>query len=398
MSAAQTIESLQARVREMEAQLSELAEVKATLRDLEAKYKVLVENANDAIFVLQDGKIKFANPCALEIAGLLTEELENSHFSEFLHPEEKEMVLSRHQRRLKGEKVLSMYPLRIVNRRGEVVWVEVNAVRIEWEGAPATLNIIRDITSQKMLAGQYYQLESLTTVRTLAGGIAHGFNNLLMGIQGSVSLLSLSIGKNHPLYENLERIESCVDESSRLVKQLVGFAQCGKFKIETIHLEPLLEEAMTTIRRSTRQIQLRKSFVPDLWPVDADRGQLDQVFLNILVNAMQAITTHGEIEVSAENTTIRQAPRNTAGIGPGRYVRVDVRDNGCGMDETIRKRVFEPFFTTKSVANHRGLGMACAFGIVANHGGTVDVTSIRGKGTSFTVLLPAADRQDESLG
>ncbi len=392
MTNEQTPQSLQAHIRELERQLSELTEVKAELRGLEEKYKVLVENANDAIIVIQDGKVKFANPRSLDISGILAEELQVSHYTDYLHPEEKEKVVRRHKRRLKGEKVLNMYPLRIVNRQGQVVWVEVNAVLIEWEGAPATLNIIRDITSQKMLESQFHQLDNLETVRTLAAGIAHGFNNLLMGIQGSASLLTLSIKKDNPLFENIERVETCVDESAKLVRQLVEFAQCGKYRVETIHLEQVVDEVMATIQRSNKEITIGKACASDLWPVTADKGQIDQVFINILLNAWQAIPAKGEIEISAENTIIHEEPRHASGVGPGRYVKIVVRDSGVGMDETICKRVFEPFFTTKGVANHRGLGMACVFGIVANHNGMIDVTSVKGIGSTFTVLLPAAEK------
>jgi len=386
-----TCEELEARIRLLEHQLVQFADFKKKFRGLEEKYKVLVENANDAIFVRQDGVVRFANPRVLEISGVLADELEKFHFSEYLHPEEKEKVVGRYQQRLRGEKVLNMYPFRMINRQGEVVWVEVNAVLVDWQGRPATLNIVRDITSQKLFENQYFQTDSLTTVRTLAGGLAQGFNNLLMGIQGSASILALSIKKSNRLYENLERIEGCVDEASRLAKQLVGFAQCGKYHVQQLDLNQVVEAAVATHGRSKKKIHIKRDYGSDLWPVEGDKGQIDQVLMTILLNAWQAIMDRGEISIKTRNTTLQEVRSQTQGIQPGKYVKVSVQDSGTGMDETVRNRVFEPFFTTKEVGRSRGLGLACAYGIMANHKGMIGVTSIKGVGSTFSILFPSME-------
>lgn len=386
-----TREELNARIRQLENRLIEFDDVKTALGELEEKYNALVENANDAIFVLQDGRVRLANSRALEIGGVLAEELENIHFAEYLHPEEKEKVLDRYQKRLKGEKVLNMYPFRMINRQGEVVWVEVNAVLIEWQGRPATLNIVRDITSQKLFENQYFQTDSLATVRTLAGGMAHGFNNLLMGIQASASVLALSIDKSDRLYEELERIEGCVDEAAGLAKQLVGFAQCGKYNIRRLDLNRIAEDVVSTLGRSNKKIRINKDYASHLWPVEGDKGQIDQVLMNILLNAWQAITHKGDITIRTRNTTLQEMRVKTRGIRPGKYVKISIRDSGMGMDEMICKRVFEPFFTTKEVGLNRGLGLACAYGIIANHNGMIDVTSAKDIGSTFSILLPAME-------
>ncbi len=383
-----TCDELKARIRQLEDQLVEFDDVKTAHIELKEKYRVLVENANDAIFVLQDGVVRLANSRALEIGGVLAEELDSVHFSEYLHPEEKEKVVGRYRKRLKGEKVLNMYPFRMINRQGEVVWVEVNAVLIEWQGRPATLNIVRDITSQKLFENQYFQTDSLATVRTLAGGLAHGFNNLLMGIQGSASLLALSIDKHDPLYQDLERIETCVDQAAKLAKQLVGFAQCGKYNVRQLDLNQIVEEVVSTLGRGNKQIHIQKDYASDLWPVEGDQRQIDQVLMNILLNAWQAIKIKGVITIKTCNTTLQEVRVQTQGIRPGKYIKISVQDSGMGMDETICKRVFEPFFTTKGAGLNRGLGLACAYGIVANHNGMIDVTSAKNIGTTFSVLLP----------
>ena len=377
------------RIRELEGLTRELESVKEALKAAEEKYRILVENANDAIFVLQDGRVKFANPKALQMAGVLLDELKKSSYTEYLHPEEKNMVMERHEKRLMGEKILNMYPLRIINREGEVVWTEVNAVRIAWENRPATLNIIRDITSQKLVETRFQQTESLATLRTLAGGLAHSFNNLLMGIMGRVSLLQRVTRPEDRQYEHLQGIESCVEEASRLTKQMLGFAQSGKYHVTRVRLDQVVESVMQTFRRSQKEITFQKVCQKGLWPVEADRNQIELVLMNILLNAWQAIHGPGKVVVKIENYELAEGRLRLQNIRSGRCAKLSVRDTGVGMDETVRKRVFEPFFTTKPIGSHRGLGLSAVYGIVANHNGVVDIESIPGSGTTVSIYLPA---------
>ena len=377
------------RIRELEGLTRELESVKEALKAAEEKYRILVENANDAIFVLQDGRVKFANPKALQMAGVLLDELKKSSYTEYLHPEEKNMVMERHEKRLMGEKILNMYPLRIINREGEVVWTEVNAVRIAWENRPATLNIIRDITSQKLVETRFQQTESLATLRTLAGGLAHSFNNLLMGIMGRVSLLQRMARPEDRQYEHLQGIESCVEEASRLTKQMLGFAQSGKYHVTRVRLDQVVESVMQTFRRSQKEITFQKVCQKGLWPVEADRNQIELVLMNVLLNAWQAIHGPGKVVVKIENYELAEDRLRLQNIRSGRCVKLSVRDTGVGMDETVRKRVFEPFFTTKPIGSHRGLGLSAVYGIVANHNGVVDIESIPGSGTTVSIYLPA---------
>ncbi len=374
---------------ELERQNDEVAQLKAALLQAEDKYRVLVENANDAIFVLQDGKIRFANPKALALGGVLADELEKVPFTEYLHPEERETVVQRHEQRLKGEKILSMYPLRIITRRGDTFWAEVNAVRIEWEGRPATLNIIRDITSQKLIEQHYFQTESLTTLRTLSGGMAHSFNNLLMGIQGRVSLLHRAMSLNDGRREHLEGIEACIDEAAKLTKQMLGFAQSGKYAVSRIDLNEVAEAVARTFTRSQKNILLTRDYQAGLWCVEADRNQMEQVVMNLLLNAWQAIPEQGKVVIKTENFELCEGRSPFPEISAGKCVKLSIRDNGAGMEETVRKRVFEPFFTTKGIGQHRGLGLSSVYGIVANHNGMIDIESAPHAGTMVSVYLPA---------
>ncbi len=368
----------------------EVESLRDALRQAEDKYRVLVENANDAIFVLQDGKIRFANPKALALGGVLAEDLEKVPFTEYLHPEERDLVVQRHEQRLKGEKILNMYPLRIITRRGDIFWAEVNAVRIEWEGEPATLNIIRDITSQKLIEQHYFQNESLATLRTLSGGMAHSFNNLLMGIQGRVSLLYRSMGLNDVRRDHLKGIEACVQDAAKLTRQMLGFAQSGKYNVSRVNMNMVVEEMAKTFARSQNEVALVKELDPSLWPTEADCQQMEQVIMNIMLNAWQAIDDKGKVVVKTENFELTEGREPFQDAGSNKCVKISIRDSGSGMDDNTRKRAIEPFFTTKGIGQHRGLGLSSAYGIIANHNGFIDIDSIPGTGTTITVYLPAA--------
>lgn len=383
------IESHQSSHFRPEKETREVSDLKDALRQAEDKYRLLVENANDAIFVLQDGRIRFANPKALALGGVLAEDLEKVPFSDYLHPAERQTVVQRHEKRLKGERILSMYPLRIITRQGDTFWAEVNAVRIEWEGRPATLNIIRDITSQKLFEQHYLQSESLATLRTLSGGMAHSINNLLMGIQGRVSLLYRSAGQADACMEHLQSIEACVDEAAKLTKQMLGFAQSGKFNVTRENMNTVIDAVIASFARGQKQIVLTKAYQADLWAVRVDRQQMEQVVMNILLNAMQAIPEKGEVIIRTENFELSEGRDQFQDVRAGKCVKLTFRDTGIGMDDTVRKRIFEPFFTTKGFGRHRGLGLSSGYGIIANHDGMIDVDSIPGAGTTVRVYLPS---------
>jgi two-component system, cell cycle sensor histidine kinase and response regulator CckA len=381
--------ALEGRIRQLENAAAEAASLREALRQAEAKYRLLVEHANDAIFILQDAKVKYANPKALAMASTVTEELQQAHYTQFLHPEDRAMVVERHEKRLQGEKILNMYPLRIVNNRGETIWTEVNVVVIEWEQRPATLNIIRDISAQKLAEKQLLQAEGISTLRTMAGGLAHSFNNLLMGIQGRSSLLQKHRQQDSEFFHLLEGIEQCVNEAAGLTRQMLGFAQTGKYQVVRLSLNTVVEDIARSVMLNTKSIELNLRLAPDLWLIEADRNQIEQAVMNIVLNARQAMFECGSVTVSTENIEWEEGRGRFHQLPAGRYVKLTVRDTGAGMDDMVRKRAFEPFFTTKGVGEHRGLGLSRVYGIISNHNGWVDIDSMPQAGTTVSVYLPA---------
>ena len=365
---------------------------KPSYAELEAglqKFRTMVENANDSIFVIQDGIVKYANPKALEISGVTPDQLDSQHFTEYLHPEERALVADRHIRRLKGEKLPSVYPIRIKNRHGQIIWAELNSVLIEWEGKPATLNVIREIGGQKLIEENAFQTESLSALRTLAGGLAHSLNNLLMGIQGRVSLLGSLIHPEYKFYEYLQGIEACVGEASRLTKQVEGFAQTGNYVTSSIDLNEVIESVLKGFKHIEKPIALQTGYASRLWQVSADRTQLELVIMNLLLNAWQAISHSGRITIKTENVVLPEARISAHDKHIFNYVKCLISDTGCGITKEDRPRIYEPFFTTKDPAKHRGLGLSSVYGIIKNHNGLIDIESEVNSGTRVSIFIPA---------
>jgi two-component system, cell cycle sensor histidine kinase and response regulator CckA len=251
--------------------------------------------------------------------------------------------------------------------------------------------IARDVTEIKRLEEQFIEAQKLEAIGTLAGGIAHDFNNLLMGILGHTSLLLATEEVADGAAAHLKAIEECTCSASHLTTQLLGFARGGKYEVKTTDLAQLIQTESALFARTRREIRVEAVCSPDLRPVEADRNQIAQVLLNLFVNAWQAMPKGGSLHVNADNVVVDAQRARACGVAPGPYVRVAVRDTGVGMDAETRQRIFEPFFTTRRRDRGTGLGLAAVYGIVRNHMGFITVSSLRDKGTTFEILLPASD-------
>jgi PAS domain S-box-containing protein len=366
-----------------------------SLRVSEERYRLLIENANDFIFVSQDGVIKFCNRKFTSTLGYSEEELKINSFVHFVHPDDRQMVLENQDRRLQGEDIPNVYSFRAVSKSGDVFSMEINAVLIQWEGRPATLNFIRDITEQTKLESQLIQAHKMEAIGTLAGGIAHDFNNLLMGIQGYASLILLDMNSSHPHYERLKGIEDQVRSGTDLTRQILGFARGGNYEVKTTDINEVLRKTSVMFGRTKKEISIHRKYQDNLWTVEVDRGQIEQVLLNLYVNAWQAMPAGGDLYLVTENVVLDEDFVRAYAVRFGRYVKITVTDTGIGMDERTRGRVFEPFFTTKEMGRGTGLGLASAYGIIKGHNGIIDVQSERGQGTTFTIYIPASSREVE---
>lgn len=372
--------------------ISARREAEEALRESEQKYRNLVENASDAIFVTQDGVIKFPNRRMIDVSGYDARTLASLSFVDLIHPDDRPLIAARHQRRLQGEPVNDTVSFRGYDRAGRMMWLELNAVTVEWEGRPAVLNFLRDVSERKRLESEIQQAQRLESLATLAGGVAHEFNNLLMGIMGNTALMRLDLDAAHPHWKRLEDIEHNVHNGAELTKRLLGFARGARFTLAPSDLNRVVQEAVSLFKERYREARLDCRLQADLWPVVMDCGQIGDVLRNLLTNAQESMPEGGNVLVATANVTIGADAAGPRELSPGRYVRVAVSDTGIGMDEAVRGRVFEPFFTTRRMGNGAGLGLAAAYGIVRGHGGLLTVASQQGAGATFEVYLPAEEQ------
>jgi signal transduction histidine kinase/ActR/RegA family two-component response regulator len=242
------------------------------------------------------------------------------------------------------------------------------------------------------LEGKLQQAQRLEAMGTLAGGIAHDFNNILMGIQGYASLMLLDIDTTHPHFEKLKSTEQYVKRGAELTRQLLGFSRGGKYEVSPTNLNELVDKSAQLFGRTKKEISISTNFQADPWIAEVDKGQIEQVLLNLYVNAWQAMPAGGNLYLETHNVFLDEADTKPYGLRSGRYLKITVTDTGVGMDEKTKERIFEPFFTTKGMGRGTGLGLASAYGIVKSHNGIINVASKKGQGTTFNIYLPASDR------
>ncbi|NPU85936.1 MAG: PAS domain S-box protein [Syntrophaceae bacterium] len=505
--------------------ITERKRMEEALRENEEQYRLVVENAEEAISIAQEGRHCFINRRAVEIIGRPREEILDTPFLDYVHPDDRKMIAERYRKRMKDEHVPSVYTFRLLAGNGSVKWIEIHVTPISWLGQPATLNFFNDITDRKQaedalresetryqaffettgatmliveddmtisLANKRFEgltgyrreevegnrkwtefvekedlenmvarhrlrrtnsddveksyefrlrhrdgsvkhilltvglipgtkqsvasliditdqrnadeerrrleerlqhADKMEAIGTLAGGIAHDFNNLLMGIQGYASLTLLDLDPSHPHYERLKRIEEQVQSGTDLTRQLLGFARGGRYEVKPTDMNEIVKKTSSMFGRTKKEIAVHRKYDRKLWSVEAERGQMEQIFMNLYVNAWQAMPGGGEIFLATENVIVDEADAQLLSVIPGKYVKITITDTGTGMDAKTRERIFDPFFTTKAMGRGTGLGLAMVYGIVKGHGGMIHVESEPGLGSTFTILLPASEKE-----
>ncbi|UCG66550.1 MAG: PAS domain S-box protein [Deltaproteobacteria bacterium] len=367
------------------------------LRESEEKYRNLVERANDGIAIVQDNLLKYLNPRLAEIGGYTADEVIDTPFTDYVYPDELPKVVDYCNRRMAGDETVSTYETALRHRDGRKIDVEFNTGIITYQEKPAALAIIRDMTERKRLEAQLQQAQKMEALGTLAGGIAHNFNNLLMGIMGNASLMVSETDFAHPNYEKLKNIEKLVDSGSKLTQQLLGYAREGRYEIIPLSLNQLMKETSDTFCATKKEVRVHRELAENLFPIDADQGQIEQVLLNLYVNAADAMPGGGDLFLKTINVTDKDMKGRPYKPKPGNYVLLTVKDTGTGMDKRTTERVFDPFFSTKGLGKGTGLGLASVYGIIKAHGGYIDVESKKGSGTTFRIYLPAAEKKVEMV-
>jgi CheY-like chemotaxis protein len=233
----------------------------------------------------------------------------------------------------------------------------------------------------------------MEAIGTLAGGIAHDFNNVLMAIQGHTSLMLLNAHPDDSHFDHLTGVEDMVQKGADLTRQLLGFARGGKYEVRPTDLNELVQKSTEMFGRTKKEVKIHQKLQKGILAVEVDQTQFEQVLLNLYVNAWQAMPHGGDLYVETSDVVLDENDTKPHDVKPGNYVKVSVADTGTGMDKAIQQRIFDPFFTTKEMGRGTGLGLASAYGIIKNHGGIINVYSEKERGTTFTIYLPASERQ-----
>ncbi|MCM3871113.1 MAG: PAS domain S-box protein [Pyrinomonadaceae bacterium] len=363
------------------------------LRKSEERYRVLVENAHDIIYEHDlEGNYTSSNQAGEHITGYTLAETLDLNIVDVVAPEHLYEARQMIRRKLAGQSITA-YELEIVAKDGSRIAVEVNTSLVFRDGvAIGVQGIARDVTERKQLEEQLRQSHKMDAIGQLAGGVAHDFNNLLTVIGGYSSILLGKLPPESPHRASIEEIKKASDRASSLTRQLLAFSRKQILQPKVLDLNTVVSDLDKMLRRLiSEDIDLLTITDPGLAKVKADPGQIEQVLLNLVVNARDAMPEGGKLTIETSNAVLSKDYARLHGVPAGPYIMLAVSDTGCGMDAATKKRIFEPFFTTKKAGKGTGLGLATLYGIVTQSGGNVWVYSELGHGTTFKIYLPQAD-------
>jgi len=387
--------------------ITERKQTEEALQESELWVRNIFKSLKEAVFVITPDRIFLdMNEAALEIFGYTKEELVNlpSEITHVDHEHYLEFGKKMEEVIQKGE--ISNFQFKLKRKNGEIFPSEHTAsLMSDNEGKPiGIVSVVRDLSEQKKiekekenLQAQLQQARKMEAIATLAGGIAHEFNNALTGVIGNIELLELRLPDNRIVTEHTEVMKSSSHRMANLTGQLLAYARGGKYQAKIICLSDFVEETLPVIKPDIKpSIHIETDLPRDVFKVNFDSAQLQMVLSALMSNSSEAIKWEGRIRISISNEEIDAAfAKNHLQLNPGSYVCLAVEDDGKGMDEDTLNRIFDPFYTTKFIG--RGLGMAAVYGIIRNHGGSISVESDIGKGTVVKIHLPAIEDKEEQV-
>lgn len=378
--------------------VSEFKEIEDALEEHGDIYRTILNTIADPVVLFDiECKVEYFNPSFTCVFGWTIDESLgkslNVFFPEYVWPEIRKINDT-----LLAAKSITGIATHCCTKEGQIIHASISgAVYRDKVGNPrgCVLNF-RDISGQKNLEKHIQQNRKMEAISTLAGGIAHEFNNLLMGIQGHAALMQMKIGPHHPHVEHLKRIEDCVKSSAKLTKQLLGFARGGKYEVKPTDMNEIIDKSADRFGRTKNEVAIHIESQKDIWLVEVDQNQIEQVLLNLYVNAWQAMPGGGDLFIQTENVMVNENYKMSYRVELGKYVKISLTDTGVGMNKAIQERIFDPFFTTKRMTGGIGLGLSSVYGIIKNHGGYIDVCSEKNIGTKFEIYLPASEKEQKT--
>lgn len=360
-------------------------EITKELLSLKHHFEVVLASMSEGIVEINTaGRVVYANKAAFGITGLAEEQLLSRALSELFAEAEQRNVEAYLQNVADSRDAAAPTGIEVQLAEKEL---ELRVYPTQADGQTSIVLLI-DITERKRFEDQLRRSQRLESIGTLAAGVAHDFNNLLTVVQGNADIMSLDLQQTHPHYERLQEILRQVQSAKRLTGQLLGYARKGRFEVRLLDLNQLIRDTVETFGRSRKEISINLQLDPQLDPFEGDGGQIEQMILNLLLNAGDAMPSGGELDIGTRNVGHEEIPSGVFIAKHGSYVRLDVHDTGIGMDGETRERIFEPFYTTKEMGRGTGLGLASVYGVVKGHGGYIEVESTLGKGATFSIYLP----------